>query len=312
MLGAFLCAVALLLSACQSRPEPLARVDLNRAAQALAQAPVLPVSLPTLPAQRVAVPADSASLDSMEAPPPAETLRRRRELALLSIDLQRNAVRQRLLQARLQNLSELERRWRAELRAEYDLDALRAERDARWQEAFQEYGQRRFPLLVALIFTAPDSEARRQAQATLDALDREWQAQEQALKTQYETQLRRIEQEINIRVNARRREFIRNAEAEVQEQLAQQPDATEIYLPRPQTLSPAPTRKETLPAAAVQMPARDTNASVRTRYAQTEELRRQFLSQLAQEWAQVQGYRLTDDPNAPDKTDEFVRYLLAR
>ncbi|GIV05629.1 MAG: hypothetical protein KatS3mg016_1204 [Fimbriimonadales bacterium] len=290
----------------------MARVDLERAAHALAQAPVVQVSIPPLPAQQAAMPADSASLDSMEAPPPAETLRRRRELALFSIEQQRNAVRQRLLQARLQNLSELERRWRVELRAEYDLDALRAEWDAQWREAFQEYGRRRFPLLVALIFTAPDSEARRQTQAELDALDRAWQAQEQALKTQYETQLRRIEQEITVRVNARRREFIRNADAEVREQLAQQPDGADLYLPQPQALPPAPPRKETLPSTAVQMPARDTNASVRTRYAQTETLRRQILSQLVQEWAQARGYRLTDDPNAPDRTDEFVRYLARR
>ncbi|OYT69372.1 MAG: hypothetical protein CFK48_08410 [Armatimonadetes bacterium CP1_7O] len=301
-----------MLSACQSRPEPMAKVDLERAAQALAQAPVVQVSVPPLPAQRARTPADSASLDSIESPPPAETLRRRRELALLSIDLQRNAVRQRLLQARLQNLSEQEQRWHAELRAEYDLDALRAERDALWQEAFQEYGRRRFPLLVALIFTAPDSEARRQAQATLDALEQAWRSQEQALEAQYKTQLSRIEREITVRVNALRREFIRNAEAEVQEQLAQQPDATEIYLPQPQKSPPAPPRKEPLPAAEVRLPAHETDATAQARRAQFENLRRQLLSQLVQEWAQAYGYRLTNDPRAPDKTDEFVRYLLAR
>lgn len=300
----------LLVSACQSRPEPIARVDLNHAA--LAQAPVVQISIAPLPAQRAAIPADSASLDSVESPPPGETLRQRRELALVSIDQQRNAVRQRLLQARLQHLSELERRWRAELRVDYDLDALRAQWDAQWQEAFQAYGRRRFPFLVTRIFTAPDSEARRQTQAELDALERVWQAQEQALKAQYETQLKRIEQEITIRVNTRRREFIRNAEAEVREQLAQLPDPVALYLPQPQALPPTPPRKEPLPAAAVRLNAQDTNASVRARYAQTEKLRRRFLSQLAQEWAQVQGYRLTDDPSAPDKTDEFVRYLLAR
>jgi len=287
-------------------------VDLNRAVQPLAQSPALQASFPPLAAQRAAAPADSASLDSIESPPPAETIRQRRELALFSIDQQRNAVRQRLLQARLQNLSELERRWRTELRAEYDFDALRAERDTLWQEAFQEYGRRRFPLLVALIFTAPDSEARRQTQAQLYALDRAWQAQEQALDAQYEAQLNRIEQEITVRVNARRREFIRNAEAEVREQLAQQPDAAELYLPQPQALPPAPSRKESLPAVGVQLAARDTNTSLQARQAQTEKLRRQILIQLAHEWAQVQGYQLTDDPNAPDKTDEFVRYLLAR
>lgn len=305
-------AVALLLSACQSRREPTVRVDLERAAQALVQAPVGQVSIPLLPAQHAAMPADSVALDSMESPPPTETLRQRRALALFSIEQQRNAVRQRLLQARLQNLPELERRWRAELRAEYDLDALRAERDALEQEAFQAYGRRRFPLLVALIFTAPNSEARRQTQAELDALDQAWQTQEQAISAQYEMRLSRIEQEITVRVSARRREFIRNAEAEVLEQLAQQPDGAEIYLPQPQMLSSVPPRKEPLPAAEVRVPARDPNATAQARRAQFENLRRQLLSQFVQEWAQVQGYRLTNTPSAPDKTDEFVRYLLAR
>jgi hypothetical protein len=75
----------------------------------------------------------------------------RRALALASIAQQRAAVRERLLQARLQGLPELEARWAAELRAEYDLDAIRAEYDAAWREAFQQHGQARFPLLVALI-----------------------------------------------------------------------------------------------------------------------------------------------------------------
>ncbi|MCX7926499.1 MAG: hypothetical protein N2554_11935, partial [Fimbriimonadales bacterium] len=164
----------------------------------------------------------------------------------------------------------------------------------------------------ALIFTAPNSEARRQAQAQLDALDRAFAAQEQDLQAQYQARLERIEQEIRVRVNTRRREFIRNAEAEVQEQLAQQPDAAELYLPQPQALPPAPARKEVIPPASAQIPQRDPHARLTTRRAETESMRRQILQQLAQEWAQAQGYQITSDPNAPDKTAEFVNYLLAR
>ena len=300
-----------MLSACQGRQSPRVRVDLARAAQAVALSPVLPPSAP-LPAQAVAVPPDSATLQGLEAPAPAESLRQRRALALASIEQQRAAVRERLLQARLQGLPELEARWAAELRAEYDTDALRAERDATWREAFQQHGQTRFPLLVALIFTAPDSDARREAQARLDQHDRAWQQREQAIESAYQARLRRIEQEVAVRVNARRREFVRTAEQEIQAQLAAQPDPAELYLPPPQTPPPAPQRKASFPPLRVSQPARDPHDAPRARLAAAHNTRQAMLRQLAQEWAQTSGYTLTDDPRAPDYTDAFVRYLLAR
>jgi hypothetical protein len=303
--------LALLLPACQSRQEVRVRVDLAQAVQAVALAPA-PALDGQLPTQSLVVPPEVAALPSIEPPPPTETLRRRRELALFSIEQQRVAVRQQLLQRRLQNLPELEARWRAELRAEYDTDALRVERDAAWQAAFQEYGRARFPLLVALIFAAPESDTHRQIQAQLEQHDRAWQQREQALESEYQARLARIEQEITVRVNARRREFIRNTESETQEQLAAQPDPAELYLPPPQTLPPAPTRKASLPSLRINLPARPLDDHLRARTAAIERLRRELVSQLAQEWAQVHGYRLTDDPNAPDRTDEFIRYLLAR
>jgi len=265
-----------------------------------------------LPAQASVAAPESATLPRLESPAPAESLRQRRALALESIAQQRAAVRERLLQARLQGLPELEARWAAELRAEYDLDAIRAEYDAAWREAFQQHGQARFPLLVALIFTAPDSDARREAQARLDQHDRAWQQREQAIEAAYQARLRRIEQEIAVRVNARRREFVRNAEQEIQAQLAAQPDPAELYLPPPQTPPPAPARKASTPPLRIDMPARDLHDAPRARFADAEQTRQTMLRQLAEEWAQTSGYTLTDDPRAPDYTDAFIRYLLAR
>jgi hypothetical protein len=192
------------------------------------------------------------------------------------------------------------------------LDAIRAERDAAWREAFQAYGQARFPLLVALIFTAPDSDARREAQARLDQHDRAWQAREQAIESAYQAGLGRIEQEIAVRVNARRREFVRHAEQEIQAQLAAQPDPAELYLPPPQTPPPAPARKASTPPLRIDMPARDLHDAPRARLTAAERTRQAMLRQLAEEWAQTSGYTLTDDPRAPDYTDAFIRYLLAR
>lgn len=309
--AAFLLGVSVLLSACQSRTESRVRIDFSRAAQMLALAPV-PVSSIQLPAQSAVAAPDAAVLPSLEPPAPTEALRRRRALALESIEQQRAAVREQLLQARLQGLPELEARWAAELRAEYDLDALRVEHDAAWREAFQDYGRARFPLLVALLFTAPDSDARRNAQAQLDQHDRAWQQRERALEAAYQAQLQRIEQEIDVRVNARRREYVRNAEQEVQAQLANQPNPAELYLPPPQTPPSAPTRKVSTPPLRVSLPAQPLHDAPRARLAANERIRQQILRQLAQEWADTRGYTLTDDPNAPDHTDAFVRYLLAR
>jgi hypothetical protein len=305
-----LCLV-LLLSACQGRVSPRVRVDWGRVAQAVALAPVPPPTAP-LPAQASVAAPESATLPRLESPAPTESLRRRRALALESIAQQRAAVREQLLQARLRGLPELEARWAAELRAEYDTDALRAERDAAWREAFQQHGQARFPLLVALILAAPDSDARREAQARLDQHDRAWQQREQAIEAAYQARLRRIEQEIAVRVNARRREFVRNAEQEIQAQLAAQPDPADLYLPPPQTPSPAPARKASFPPVRVRQPARDPHDAPRARLAAAQQTRQAILRQLAEEWAQSNGYTLTDDPRAPDYTDAFVRDLLAR
>ena len=115
-----------------------------------------------------------------------------------------------------------------------------------------------------------------------------------------------------MRVNARRREFVRQAEQEIQAQLAAQPDPAELYLPPPQTPSPAPARKASTPPLRIDMPARDPHDAPRARFADAEQTRQAILRQLAEEWAQSNGYTLTDDPRAPDYTDAFVRDLLAR
>ncbi|MFN7162344.1 MAG: hypothetical protein ACK4NB_04720 [Fimbriimonadales bacterium] len=298
------------LTGCQSRAP--VRVDIDRAMQALSLSPGVEPPKGRLAGVAVSLPADSLTLAPVQSPPPVETVSRRRRVALDSTVQQREAVRQRLLELRLQPLPELEQRWRAELRDEYDLVEVRQALDAAIQEAFQQYGRQRFPLLVALVFAAPESDAYRQTRSQLEQLDRAWQAQERALRARYEAGLARIEQEIEVRVNARRREFIRNAEQEAQEQLAQQPDLADLYLPQPQSLPPAPVRKTPLPAVEVRLPEHALQTDDYTRRATAEQMQREMLTQLAQEWADVHNYQLTNAPNAPDKTDEFVRYLLAK
>lgn len=300
------------LVGCQRHAATPVRVDVARAAAALQMPLSPPVPALALSDASRSVSESAIALAEVSPPPIAESLSQRRRAAVRSVELQREAVYQQLLATRLRPLAELEPRWEAELRAEYDFEALRAERDAEWSAAFQAYGQRRFPLLVALAFTQPDSEAHRQAQAQLAALEREWHAQEQAIDARYQARLQRIEQEIRVQLAARRREFIRTAEQEVLAQLQQQPDPTQLYLPQPQRLPPAPVQKQPLPELRAQLPARDLSTQFRNRFASTKQAHYQLLTQLAREWAQLHNYRLTTDPNAPDKTEEFVRYLRAR
>lgn len=288
------------------------RVDIARAAAALASKPLPAPSISPTPASTEAVASSSVEIAAVVPPPPSESLRQRRQMALQSIEQQREAVYQQLLNARLRNLAELEPRWEAELRAEYDLSALRAERDAESHAAFQAYGRQRFPLLVVLAFAAPDTPAHRDAQARLAELERAWQQQERAIEAGYQAQQTRIEQEIAVRLGARRREFIRAAEQEVQAQLQQQPNLAELYLPQPQRLPAAPARKEAVPALRASLPSYQLHTAYRARLAQSDAMRLQLIKHLAREWAQAHGYRLTTNPNAPDRTEEFIRYLLAR
>ncbi|MDW8107306.1 MAG: hypothetical protein RMK45_07500 [Armatimonadota bacterium] len=307
-----LCLVLGGISACQPRLRQPVRIDLARAAIVLASKPLpAPRVVPT-PAIAKAVAPSAVAIGAVAPPPPSESLRQRRQVAVRSIEQQREAVYQQLLSARLRSLAELEPRWEAELRAEYDLSALRAERDAEWQAAFQAYGRKRFPLLVTLAFAAPDIPAHREAQAQLTELERAWQQQEQAIEARYQAQQARIEQEIAVRLSVRRREFTRAAEQEVQAQLQQQLSLAELYLPQPQRLPAAPARKEAVPALRASLPSYPLHAAYRARLAQSDAIRLQLLKQLAREWAQAHGYRLTTDPNAPDRTEAFIRYLLAR
>ncbi|MFN4032574.1 MAG: hypothetical protein ACK4ME_02970 [Fimbriimonadales bacterium] len=294
------------LTGCQSRAP--VRVDIDRAMRTLSLAPVVEPPDVRLAGVNASLPGDSLALAPVQSPPPVEAVSRRRRVALASLEQQRDAVRQRLLELRLQPLPELERRWRTELRDEYDLAEMRQALDAAVQEAFQQYGRQRFPLLVALLFAAPDSDAYRQTRRQLEQLDRSWQAQERALHARYKAGIARIEQEIEVRVNARRREFVRNAEQETLEQLARQPDLANWYLPQPQSLPPAPARKTPFPALA----ARLTQYAPQAVRDAAEQTQREMLIQLAQEWAEIHNYRLTNAPNAPDRTDAFVRYLLAK
>lgn len=260
---------------------------------------------PTPPALSRA-PAAAAYLPSIAAPATPDTLYRRREQARTAIQKQQDAVRERLLQMRLEPLPALEPRWRAELQAEYDLSALRTEWSAQWREAFEQHGRQRFTLLAEMARLSPDSERFQSLQQQLSELDARWQQQEQALHAQLEARLQRVEQEIEVRLRARRRDFIRQVEQEVDQLMRQLPDLSARYLPTQQSRR-APAEKMAIPALSLKLQSIDLSPKAEHRRQLIRQQTERILRQIAQEWAQLRGYRLSDSPRARDATDEFLQ-----
>jgi hypothetical protein len=217
-------------------------------------------------------------------------------------------VRERLLQTRLDPLPALEKRWRAELQAEYDLNAIREQWQSEWREAFEQHGKERFALLAKLAQRPPDSEQYKTLQRQLNELDERWRAREQALRAELEARLQRVEQEIEVRLRARRREFVRQAEQEVDQLMRQQPDLRALYLPSPEPHR-SPTQKVAIPALNASTGSIDFHQKAIQSQQRLREQTKRILRQMAQEWARLNGYQLSDSPRARDATDEFIGYL---
>ncbi len=251
-------------------------------------------------------------LPSIEPPPVPPTVLERRQLALQSIQSQREGVQEQMLATRLSVLPDLEERWKAELQDSLDFASVWQAWDQQWFEAFQQYGQRRYFPLAVLAFEPPTSPAYQSAQMELNLIDWLWSLQQEALRSSLQEQLDHLNQELEVRLRARRRDFIRQAESEVDSLLATQPDWQSLYLPTP--LPPASLPEQSLEVAAikVQISSKNLNLEQESRFHQTEQIRLAILRQLAQEWAQGQGYRLTNNPNALDHTEAFLDYLLNR
>jgi CHASE3 domain sensor protein len=288
--------------------EPV-QIDFGRV---MARLPALSLAAPSKFAPVTShAPAATVSLPPIAPPTTPNTLNQRREQAHNAIQKQRDAVRERLLQVRLEPLPALEQRWYAELQAEYNLSAIRTDWAAQWREAFEQHGGQRFTLLAEMARLSPDSERFQSLQQQLSELDARWQGQEQALRAQLEARLQRVEQEIEVRLRARRRDFIRQVEQEVDQLMRQQPDLGALYLPAHRQPS-APTKKTALPTLPVKLQSIDLSQKVEHHRQSIRKQTERILHQMANEWAQQRGYRLSGSPAARDATDEFLRYLVSR
>lgn len=265
-----------------------------------------PAKPSTFTSPTLQVPTATVYLPPIAVPVPPDTLHQRREQAGTAIQKQRDAVRERLLQMRLEPLLALEQRWRAELQAEYNLSAIHADWSEQWREAFEQHGRQRFTLLADMARLSPESERFQLLQQQLSDLDARWQQQEQTLRTQLETRLQRVEQEIEVRLRARRRDFIRQMEQEVDQLMRQQPDLSALYLPAQQQPS-APAEKMAIPAVSIRLQSIDLSQKAEHHRQLIRQQTERILRQIANEWAQRRGYRLSDSPRARNATDEFLQ-----
>lgn len=269
-------------------------------------------SVPFLPAQTVSVSQIGVGLAELTTPPMPETASARRQIAIESIRQQREAVRQHMLASRLEGLPQLEARWRAEIESEYNLARLIAEWDAEWFQAFQAYGRQRFfPLFETFFYPSTDSH-HKQAQLTLTKLAQRFTEQETQLQQALQARLGRVEQEIAVRLRAKRREFERQMEQEVDQILSSQPDLRELYLPVLEQLPPAEAIRSNLPPVKVQFSEENLHQAVRLRIDRAERVAAQILRRLATEWATSRGYQLSESERVRNLTPEFLRYLSAR
>ncbi|MCS7066636.1 MAG: hypothetical protein NZL85_10260 [Fimbriimonadales bacterium] len=299
----------LLLGACQSRRVEPVRLDFGRVQASLPVARLSPPAVAVPPPLHAS--ATAALLPEVEFPATPDTLSRRREQVQVALREQREAVRERLQQVRMETLPDLERRWRAELQAEHDPNAVRDAWQTEWHDAFEKHGRQRFPLLAEMALLAPDSERYKALQKQLNELDARWQEQDKALRTQLQERLQRVEQEIEIRLRARRREFIRQVEQEVDQLMRQQPDLSALYLPPPEQRE-APPAQLVIPAMNISLESIDLRQKAEQHAQRLHKQTERLLRYLAEEWAQLKGYRLSDSPRARDATDEFLRYLEGR
>ncbi len=273
----------------------------------MARLPALTPAKPsTFTSPTLQVPTATAYLPPIAVPAIPDTLHQRREQARTAIQKQRDAVRERLLQMRLEPLLALEQRWRAELQAEYDINAIHTDWSAQWREAFEQHGRQRFTLLADMARLSPEAERFQLLQQQLSDLDARWQQQEQTLHTQLETRLQRVEQEIEVRLRARRRDFILQVEQEVNQLMRQQPDLSALYLPAQQQPS-APAEKRAIPAVSIRLQSIDLSQKAEHYRHSMRQQTERILRQIAKEWAQQRGYRLSDSPRARDATDEFLQ-----
>ncbi|MFQ3611227.1 MAG: hypothetical protein SNJ72_07010, partial [Fimbriimonadales bacterium] len=108
------------LSACRTPVPETVRIDWS----ALAPSPPARTAIPPLADGLSVYPAVGQTLPVLMPPAPPDSLGARRQIALQSIQEQREAVRESLLRTRLAVLADLEPRWRIDLRADYALDRL--------------------------------------------------------------------------------------------------------------------------------------------------------------------------------------------
>lgn len=249
-------------------------------------------------------------LPAVDTPPPTDLFLRRRQQVLQALQEQRDAVRAGMLDASLKRLTALEKVWRKEMEDQIDFHPIYQAWLEEWRALFERVAARMFPLMVERELHPFSSEKYRTLTTQIQAIEKEWMDEEVALLEQRERQIARIQDEIEVTLGARAREFIRQAEQEISERLRDQPTLA--------TFDPPLYRKQEAAARSIQMEAPRPGKSIGNRVkveqfsALWRENARKHLQSLAQDWAKQNHYRLTKNRSTPDKTNELTLFLKGR
>lgn len=308
-----------MLGGCQSETRQLSEVyvDLDRALQhypGIEAIHILQQQAATLNDRRVPIvnlpESIMARLPAVDTPPPNDLFVRRRQQALQALQEQRDAVRASMLDASLRRLTALEKVWRKEMEDQIDFHPIYQTWLEEWRALFERVATRMFPLMVERELHSPASEKYKTLTAQIQAIEKEWMDEELALLEQRERQIARIRDEIKVMLDARAREFIQQAEQEVNEHLRDQPALA--------TFAPPVYSKQEAAAHSIQMetpkPDKSTGNGAKVEQFSTlwHESAGKHLQTLAQDWAKQNHYRLTQNRSAPDKTNELILFLKGR
>lgn len=262
---------------------------------------VQPVPIPASPSQ--------VSLPPVLLPPAPDPLAKRRVDALQALRQQREAVREHLLATFYSQLTFLKQQWKRELEAtllqKFDPETLQA----RLTEVRESYGRRLFPLLIRKTWLQENQPEYQGVDAQIEQIQREWNETEATLQRQWQEEIAAVQQEIEAELAKRERQALRQAEELIARQIQESVPSVPL-LPHGIKPSPAPAVRLTLkmprssPAAWVSL-----QSNLAQKRAEWQQRLRQHWEALASQWARRARYLITRDPKAPDKTEEFIRFL---
>lgn len=312
---AVLCVVAIpCFNGCSKRTPslPEVRIDLERASQVALGADALKSlgsqanalrEIPSLSPRLTH--AESARLPHVTAPPVSNLIKQRRAEAEKAVQQQRQTALESLIQAGAAQMQAQIALWRQELLQAVDYSQFEDEWYRLWREAFIRSANRRYTLLFEQSRYRPTAPEFARWQSELDKENQLWLKEQSDLLKALERQRKRAMEEVDVLLNQRKQAFMEQATRDANNWLSQQPKLTRLI---EEDNFPA---RELKPLSMQFQPPKVPKSisfqhEIEPIQSAWKKASRAQMKQMAEEWAAKKGYKLTQDPRASDKTEEFL------